>query len=228
MRAVEEEQADPRPHRIELPHVAEVAETRQPRAARAEHGQRHARIEACRGKPGGPLAHQQHDDDGREQRAARHQGAGRPDVGKVAEGAGERARDEAELDGDGESSAAAGAEIPLALEGGQHRGGAEPQAEREELGQRQRAELPPALAHAYSTTFFSRRTAMSVADRPRSFSTRSVCSPASGAADRTLPGVSESLIAIPTWRTRPWVGCSASTIICRWLICGSRTISSTS
>src|SRR5207237_2183577 len=34
--AVGEERGDPRPHRVELPHVTEVSEARQPRAARAE------------------------------------------------------------------------------------------------------------------------------------------------------------------------------------------------
>src|SRR5205823_1855810 len=41
---------------------------------------------------------------------------------------------------------------------------------------------------------------------------------ASRAELRFVPGVSESLIAMPTWRTRPCFGCSTSTIICRWLI----------
>ena len=56
----------------------------------------------------------------------------------------------------------------------------------------------------------------------------SVCSPPSGAAVRIVPGVSDSLMAIPNWRTRPWVGCSTSTIMPRWLIWGSATISSMS
>ena len=69
---------------------------------------------------------------------------------------------------------------------------------------------------------------MSAAPSPRSFRTAAVCSPGSGAALRIEPGVSESLIAMPICRTRPWVGCSTSTIIWRWLSCGSRTISSIS
>src|SRR5882724_11567784 len=166
---------------------------------------------------------------GADERAARHQVAGRPDVREIAERAGEGAGEKAQLHGDGETGAAAGPQRPLALERGEDGGGAEPEAEREQLRQRQRGELPPALGHRdYSTTFFSRSAAISPADMPISLRTTSVCSPARGAAERTLPGVSESLMATPTWRTRPCVGCWVSTIICRWLISGSRTISSTS
>src|SRR5262249_61330129 len=93
---------------------------------------------------------------GAARRSARHQVPRRRDTGKVADGAGQRAGDEAELHGDGETGAAAGAQLPFALEGGEDGGRAEPETEREQLGQRQRGELPPALGHVlYSTTFFA-------------------------------------------------------------------------
>src|SRR5262249_57591749 len=102
-----------------------------------------------------------------------HEGGRRQGSGKVADGARQRAGDESELHGDGETGAAAGAQLPFALEGGQNGGRAEPETEREQLGQRQRGELPPALGHVvYSTTFFSRRAGMSAADTPRCLSTR--------------------------------------------------------
>src|SRR5438552_123195 len=50
-----EEETEPRPHRVELPHVAEVAEAGQPGPALVEDGARHAQIEARGGKAIGPL-----------------------------------------------------------------------------------------------------------------------------------------------------------------------------
>ena len=81
----------------------------------------------------------------------RHEGARRPDVGQVAERAGERAGDEARLDGDGEAGPPAVAEPPLARQRGQDRGGAEPEAERQQLGERQDREAAPGGAHAAAT-----------------------------------------------------------------------------
>src|SRR2546427_13095384 len=55
--ALREEDADPRPHRVELPHVPEIAEAREPRAALPEDREGHPEAEARRRKSVGPLAH---------------------------------------------------------------------------------------------------------------------------------------------------------------------------
>ena len=84
--------------------------------------------------------------------APEHEQAGRDDIGQVGERRAQRAEDESRLDGDGEPRAPAVAEMPLAREGGQDGGGAEPEGERAQLGQREEEERPPAsvggLGHA--------------------------------------------------------------------------------
>ena len=105
--------------------------------------------------------------------------ARREDVREIDERAGQRADDEARLDGDGEPGGAAVGQLPFPREGGQDRGGAEPERQGEQLGEGEQRELAPGWRHAwcrYSTTFFRFSSAISVAVMPRSFSTSSVCS----------------------------------------------------
>ena len=66
---------------------------------------------------------------------------------------------------------------------------------------------------------------LGVATRPASRSTSAVCSPSSGAARRTVPGVSESFTGIPRPRTVPSSGCSIVTSISRARVCGSANTS---
>src|SRR5207247_2444123 len=59
-----EEHTDPRPHRVELPHVAEVAEAREARAALAEDREGHPEVEARGGEAMRSLADEDPDHDG--------------------------------------------------------------------------------------------------------------------------------------------------------------------
>src|SRR5207253_1340805 len=145
-----EEHADPRPHRVELPHVAEVAEAREARAALAEDREGHPEVEARSGEAMRSLADEDPDYDGpggrkhgrdarhpeRERAVGRHaegdgpghERARRRDVREVAERARERADDEPGLDRDREGRAPTVTERPFTLERGQDRRGAEPES----------------------------------------------------------------------------------------------------
>ena len=91
--------------------------------------------------------HAQRDADGHDQ-------ARRENVREVGERAGERADDEAGLDGDRQAGAAAVAQGPLVLESRQDRGGAEPEREGEQLGEGEERELAPGPRHAVATRRF--------------------------------------------------------------------------
>src|SRR5438034_8079549 len=318
--ALREEDADPRPHRVELPHVPEIAEAREPRAALPEDREGHPEVEARRGKSVGPLAHEGSNENGPgggEERGGAERSPPRQ-VGEASDQVGHRgatvrapmripiARPRPSRNHvamifiaggyapamltpvtkrsssagprlDAQSASAPFAAAPrttdqvMSVRGDQTSGrlpsalasvpmmkpawtaivsAALPPSPRahsrrsagktaEALNQRPSApssasERTVSCRQArvtrvrYSMTPFSRSRPMSAAESPRSFRTFSVCPEGRGAALRIAPGVSESLMATPTWRTRPCFGCSTSTIIRRWLSCGSRTISSTS
>src|SRR4029079_14682269 len=73
--AVGEEPGEPAPHRVQLPHVSEIAEALQPWAGRAEHARDLARIEARARKRERSFANrEQRDDRGQRRRrgAAEH------------------------------------------------------------------------------------------------------------------------------------------------------------
>src|SRR5262249_56249290 len=62
------EEAEPRPHRVELPQVTEVAETSQARPALAKDGARHVQVETRRWEAIGALRHEEPEDQGAEER----------------------------------------------------------------------------------------------------------------------------------------------------------------
>src|SRR5215208_5399666 len=70
-------------------------------------------------------------------------------------------------------------------------------------------------------TFLSRRSAIVSLEYPSSIRVSSVCSPSRGAGRRISPGVSLSLMGMPSDFTVPSTGCSISTIISRAWVCGS-------
>ena len=111
LQARREERADPRPHGVQLPHVAEIAEAGQASAAIAEDRARHAHVEARRGEPVRALPDEGPDDRaaGDRQERGREQDVPPRQVGEAADQVRHRRAhgEGADQDADGEAAALA-------------------------------------------------------------------------------------------------------------------------
>ena len=111
LQARREERADPRPHGVQLPHVAEIAEAGQASAAIAEDRARHAHVEARRGEPVRALPDEGPDDRaaGDRQQRGREQDVPPRQVGEATDQVRHRRAhgEGADQDADGEAAALA-------------------------------------------------------------------------------------------------------------------------